>query len=63
MGYAGFSLENFFVRAFPVGVSKPGTEMAIEAIRKARIVMGASLLYFLLFRKQLLESFAEVGGF
>jgi hypothetical protein len=46
MGYAGFSLENFFVGAFPVGVSKPGTEMAIEAIRKAQDCHGRELTLF-----------------
>jgi hypothetical protein len=53
MSYTDFSLAGFFSRLF-LGVERaPRRERAVEAMRKRRIVHGATLIRFLLFRKRL----------
>jgi hypothetical protein len=47
MGYADFSRKNIS-RAFSVAIAAPEREPAVEAMRKRRIIHGASLTWFLI---------------
>ena len=62
MGYADFS-GKIFLALFAATLSGSEREFAVEAMRKRRIVHGASLTRFPIFCNQLSESFAERADF